>query len=188
MTNTTSADKEAEATQAWLIAAGSVLLVVLIVVLYVRGWSGRCCETGVAHVVQRCKKKKKWGYTWVDGDEKRIYLGTKPKTKEHVEELKTECGIGGIVTLNQTWELFLTQEEVEGMGVKNIMLYVRRASRRLQHTLANTSPLSPCFTYQAYARLCRAVPGRHFERCSVHGGNTCDWKECICALQCWQGT
>ena len=134
MTNTTSADKEAEATQAWLIAAGSVLLVVLIVVLYVRGWSGRCCETGVAHVVQRCKKKKKWGYTWVDGDEKRIYLGTKPKTKEHVEELKTECGIGGIVTLNQTWELFLTQEEVEGMGVKNIMLYVRRASRRLQHT------------------------------------------------------
>ena len=84
----------------------------------------------MAKVVQRCKKKKKWGHTWVDGDEKRIYLGTKPRTKEHVQELKNECGIGGIVTLNQRWELVLTKEEIEGMGVKNIMLYVGSLATR----------------------------------------------------------
>ena len=62
----------------------------------------RPVSTVFALLARSIKKRKKWGYTVVDGG--RIVLGSVPRSHEHLLELRREHNVRAVITLNQAWE------------------------------------------------------------------------------------
>lgn len=58
-------------------------------------------KTCFARVVRATKKKKDWSYTQIEGTQ--LYLGTVPRSSEHLAELHG-LGVRAVVTLSQSWE------------------------------------------------------------------------------------
>ena len=62
----------------------------------------RPVSTVFALLARSIKKRKKWGYTVVDGG--RIVLGSVPRSHEHLLELRRGHNVRAVITLNQAWE------------------------------------------------------------------------------------
>ena len=83
-------------------AGGSVLLLLLwLISVPLCDFAPVPLKTCFARVVRATKKKKDWSYTQIEGTQ--LYLGTVPRSSEHLAELHG-LGVRAVVTLSQSWE------------------------------------------------------------------------------------
>eukprot|EP00931_Biecheleriopsis_adriatica_P009667 TRINITY_DN110736_c0_g1_i1.p1 TRINITY_DN110736_c0_g1~~TRINITY_DN110736_c0_g1_i1.p1 ORF type:complete len:230 (-),score=31.03 TRINITY_DN110736_c0_g1_i1:133-822(-) len=93
----------------------SLLLVSLIIYLafvFATGCGPRCLKSLLSRCIRRFKKRKKWNYTKLDEG---LYLGSLPREESHLEDLKKE-GVQAVVTLNESWELLVSPQQVQDAG------------------------------------------------------------------------
>ena len=83
--------------------AGSLALLVLLWLVSVPlcGFAPVRLKTCFARLVRATKKKKEWSFTHIEGTH--LYLGTVPRSPEHLAELHS-LGVRAVVTLSQSWE------------------------------------------------------------------------------------
>jgi atypical dual specificity phosphatase len=89
------------------IAIGS--LVVIFLFTFPTGWAPHWVLSAEARLVRLLKKRKSWNWTYIEPG---IILGSLPTMLCHLDELKTE-GVGAVLTLNESWELYMLQKCVE---------------------------------------------------------------------------
>jgi len=80
-------------------------LVLLFLLTFPTGFAPRCVLSLEARLMRLVKKKKKWNWTTIDPG---VILGSLPRWPCHLEELRAE-GVGAVLTLNENWELALSQ-------------------------------------------------------------------------------
>lgn len=92
-----------------LVGVSIGVLLLLLLFTFTTGWGPHFVLTFESRVVRLCKKRKKWNWTTIENG---ILLGSLPRWPCHLEELTTE-GVGAVLTLNENWELSLSQQAVQ---------------------------------------------------------------------------
>jgi len=97
------------------------------------GYAPRLVESAVARVIRmlKCGNKKKFNFTQI---EEHLYLGSLPRQKGHLEQLK-EAGIKAVVTLNQQWELDVSMKELREAGLNGLRINVPDYSAPYQNQI-----------------------------------------------------
>jgi len=100
-----------------LVALPLVLLLVLVVTFF-SGVGPTCLHSCQSRTVRLFKRRKRWSWTKIDEG---IFLGTVPRTVDHLSELQKEK-VGAVLTLNESWELPLSSEKMQDFGMKHLHL------------------------------------------------------------------
>ena len=64
-------------------------------------------------------KKRPFEYSLIDDF---VILGSLPRKQSHLDELKTEHNVAGIVTLNMPWELVVKPKDITDSGLESLLI------------------------------------------------------------------
>lgn len=90
----------------WIVISVAVpVLLAIVLITFATGFAPRWVLSWEAYCVRLCKKRKRWSWTMIEPN---LFLGGLPRFPFHIEELRGR-GVGAVLTLNETWELGLSQ-------------------------------------------------------------------------------
>lgn len=67
----------------------------------------------------KCGDQYDWNWSKV---EDKLFIGTLPRLKSDLEDLRDTEGVMAVLTMNESWELVLQPEDIESIGMSNLVV------------------------------------------------------------------
>jgi len=85
------------------------------------GWAPKRVKQSWTKLMRMTKCGDKYEWSWSKVADQ-LYIGTLPRFKEDLIELRDKEGVFSVVTMNEEWEIELGKSDVEALGMANLIM------------------------------------------------------------------